>query len=443
MKVYLDMIGCRLNQAEIEDYARQFSAAGCQVVEEPSHADLALINTCAVTKAASSDSRQKIRQAHRAGAGEVHVTGCWSTLNPAAASLLPGVTRVIPNANKDILISDQLPAASRLFELEPLERDYRLSNRPRTRAFLKVQDGCNNHCTFCIIRLARGPARTISEAEILNKIKQVSDPGLGRFAAREIVITGVHLGAWGKDLSPRKRLFDLISTILHHTDVPRVRLSSLEPWDLDRDFFSLWQNSRLCPHIHLPLQSGCNETLKRMNRNTTIQCFRELVQIARESIPGLAITTDIITGFPGENEEEFESSAAFIKEMNFAGGHVFTFSAQEGTAAGGMKDQVPFDIRKQRNARIRSLLEESARRYRERFIGSTVEVLWESISSFGPGGWEMSGSTGNNIRVKACSSIDLWNSVSQVQLVSSQNGMIRGKLTGSEIEPTPIKTAEI
>ena len=199
MKVYLDMIGCRLNQAEIENYARQFSEAGCQVVQDASQADLALINTCAVTKAASADSRHKIRQSHRAGAGEIHVTGCWSTLNPSAALRLPGVTRVIPNVVKDKFVSEQLPTASQFFELEPLERDYRLRNRHRTRAFIKVQDGCNNHCTFCVTRLARGPARTINAAEIINTIKQVSDPGLGRYAAREIVITGVHLGAWGKD----------------------------------------------------------------------------------------------------------------------------------------------------------------------------------------------------------------------------------------------------
>lgn len=409
MKIYLDTVGCRLNQAEIEQYARQFRAAGHNLVARADQADLVVINTCTVTAAAAADSRQKARQASRNGAGQIVLTGCWSTLKPDEAAALPGVSRVINNLEKDRLVQQILEIQPEPFDLEPVERQPVPGARTRTRAFIKAQDGCDNRCTFCITTLARGEGRSRPVEEIIADI-QAAIP------AQEIVLTGVHLGSWGHDLSPRLSIQYLVQQVLERTNMLRLRLSSLEPWDLDERFFELWQDPRLCRQLHLPLQSGCGRTLRRMARKTTPQDFTDLVQAARQAIPGVAITTDIITGFPGEDEQEFEESLAFVRLMQFADGHVFTYSARAGTAAARMPGQIPQPMRKQRNARMREALAESALAYQTGFLGQTLPVLWESATSLDPQGWEYSGLTGNYLRVFAHSSQQLWNQVTPVVL---------------------------
>src|SRR6266545_6083681 len=336
MKIYLDTIGCRLNQSEIESMARQFRAVGHEIVTSAQMADMAVVNTCAVTNEAAADSRGKIRQIARAGVDEIIATGCWATLQPQQANALPSVRRVVTNARKDHLVSEVLDLPQESFDLEPIARKPLPGLHRRTRAFIKVQDGCDNHCTFCVTTIARGEGRSRSVAEVILDIQSALDGG-----TKEIVLTGVHLGSWGQDFG--KHLRDLIQVILRETDIPRLRLSSLEPWDLDADFFSLWDAStnsadRLMPHLHLPLQSGCESTLRRMARKITPQTFRELVCAARDVMPDVAITTDIIAGFPGETDEEFAESLVFVHEMNFAGGHVFTYSPRPGTGAAKMKD---------------------------------------------------------------------------------------------------------
>lgn len=409
MNIFLDTVGCRLNQAEIEQYARQFRAAGHNLVARADQADLVVINTCTVTAAAAADSRQKARQAFRNGAGQIVLTGCWSTLKPDEAAALPAVSRVINNLDKDRLVEEILEIQSEPFDLEPIERQPIPGARTRTRAFIKAQDGCDNRCTFCITTLARGEGRSRPIAEIITDIQAA-------YPAQEIVLTGVHLGSWGHDFSPRRSIRHLVEQVLEKTAAPRLRLSSLEPWDLEAHFFELWQDPRLCRQLHLPLQSGCERTLRRMARKTTPQAFAELVQAARQAIPGVAITTDLITGFPGEDEQEFEESLAFVQEMQFADGHVFTYSARSGTAAARMPGQVPQAMRKQRNARMRKALAESALAYQTGFLGQTLPVLWESATSLGPQGWEFSGLTGNYLRVFAHSSQQLWNQVTPVIL---------------------------
>ena len=429
MKIYLDTIGCRLNQAEIEQYARQFRVVGHELVPAPAAADIAVINTCAVTAAAASDSRQKIRQAARAGAGQIVVTGCWSSLKPQEAAALPGVSQVILNLEKDRLVSNLLQLPAETFDLEPVERMPVPGARLRTRAFIKVQDGCDNRCTFCITSVARGPGRSRSIADILGDIQAALHSGLdGVGAAREIVLTGVHLGSWGQDFATPQRLVDLIRAILTETDAPRLRLSSLEPWDLDERFFELWQNPRLCRHLHLPLQSGSTATLRRMARKTTPRSFSRLVEAARAVIPQVAITTDIITGFPGESEAEFAESLEFVCAMHFADGHVFTYSPRPGTAAARMPDQVTESVRKERNARMRMILTESANRYQAAFIGQVLPVLWESAAGLDLLGWQMSGLTDNYLRVHAHAARDLWNQITPVRLTSIANEGLSGYL---------------
>jgi threonylcarbamoyladenosine tRNA methylthiotransferase MtaB len=434
MKIFLDTIGCRLNQAEIEQYARQFRAAGHTLVSSPHEADLSVVNTCAVTAAAASDSRQKIRQSSRAGVKEVVVTGCWSTLKPDQAVALPGVSRVIPNPQKDLLVPALLNTPADEFEHEPLEREIIPGARLRTRAFIKVQDGCDNRCTFCITTVARGPGRSRSIEEILRDIRAAlmihSDLKLQaeKEAAKEIVLTGVHLGSWGHDLDTKLSLRDLIRAILDQTDTPRLRLSSLEPWDLDEHFFDLWQNKRLCRHLHLPLQSGSANTLRRMARKTTPESFAALVQAARSAIPGVAVTTDVITGFPGETESEFLESLAFVEALHFAGGHVFTYSARGGTAAARMPDQVPVAVRKERNAQMRSAFASSSLAYQSNFIGQVLPVLWESATKLGPQNWHMSGLTDNYLRVAAQAPRQLWNQVVPVRLTELSAAGLQGKI---------------
>jgi threonylcarbamoyladenosine tRNA methylthiotransferase MtaB len=242
------------------------------------------------------------------------------------------------------------------------------------------------------------------------------------------VLTGVHLGSWGQDLSPRLHLRDLVEAILKGSDTPRLRLSSLEPWDLDAHFFELWKDPRLCRQLHLPLQSGSAATLRRMARKTTPQAYANLVAAARKAIPGIAITTDIITGFPGESEQEFTESLGFVRAMRFAGGHVFTYSPRAETAAAKMPGQVPEPLRKERNAQMRAALTLSAQAYRSGFLGQVLPVLWETAAALGPQGWQMNGLTDNYLRVSACAPRSLWNQITPVKLIGDKEEILRGEI---------------
>ncbi|MCS6992258.1 MAG: tRNA (N(6)-L-threonylcarbamoyladenosine(37)-C(2))-methylthiotransferase MtaB [Anaerolineales bacterium] len=424
MKIHLDTIGCRLNQAEIEQMARQFRAEGHTLVSQAAEADLVVVNTCAVTSEAAADSRQKIRQAARAGAGEIIVTGCWSSLQPQQAAELPRVRRVIPNERKDHLVAEVLGLPAEHFDLEPLAREALPGLRQRTRAFIKVQDGCDNACTFCITTVARGAGRSRPIAEVLADVRAALTGG-----TQEVVLTGVHLGSWGQDFG--QSLSVLVRAILNEMDIPRLRLSSLEPWDLNEDFFSLWENPRLLPHLHLPLQSGSASVLKRMLRKTTPASFRQLVQAARAAIPAVAITTDVIAGFPGETEEEFRETLDFVREIGFAGGHVFTYSSRPGTPAARMKNHVSGEVKRTRSAQLRTLFAELSETYRKQFVGDTLSVLWETTSELDEWGWQMEGLTGNYIRVSAHAPSPRWNVVDRVKITALSPDGLRGEIVAS------------
>ncbi len=425
MKIFLDTIGCRLNQAEIESMARQFRAAGHEIVPTADHADMAVVNTCAVTTQAASDSRSKIRNIARAGVNEIVATGCWTTLQPKEAAALPNILRVVTNDQKDSLVPAVLNLEPSAFDLEPMDRTPIPGLHRRTRAFIKVQDGCDNKCTFCITTVARGAGRSRPLADVISDINSALAGD-----SKEIVLTGVHLGSWGQDISTalnvNLHLRDLVNAILRQTDVKRLRLSSLEPWDLDADFFSLWTDFRLMPHLHLPLQSGSESTLRRMARKTTPDSFRELVRAARDLIPNVAITTDIIAGFPGETEEEFAETLDFVKEIQFTGGHVFSYSPRPGTGAAKMKGQIRPELRKRRNHILQEAIEESAKSYREKFIGQKMSALWESTTEYGEYGWRMEGWTGNYLRVSANAPSPRWNEVDEVKLQEVDGGLISG-----------------
>ena len=423
MKVFLDSVGCRLNQSEIERIGRDFRLAGCELVGDPTQADLAVINTCTVTRRADADSRQKTRRAARAGVDQIILTGCWATLEEHSALELPKVTCVVKNDDKSRLVADLLGQPTELFNQEPLQREPLPGSRMRTRAFIKVQDGCNNRCAYCITTVARGSALSVPTATVLSEVHAALLGG-----TQEIVLCGVHLGYWGKDLDQGNSLRDLIQLILKKTNIPRLRLSSLEPWNLDANFFSLWQDSRLCHHLHLPLQSGSDATLRRMARKTSQDGFSKLITAAREAIPDVAITTDIIVGFPGETEEEFDDSLAFVEAMNFAGGHVFTYSEREGTPAAAFNHAVPSSVRRERSVVMRAAFARSAEHYRHSFIGQILPVLWESTTDIGEAGWQLSGLTGNYLRIKASGDEDRWNQISDVEIICPVNGELRGRI---------------
>ncbi len=421
MNVYLDTIGCRLNQSEIESYASQFRAAGHNIVASPDLADLVVINTCTVTTQAAADSRQKIRQAARNGNAQIVVTGCWTSMEPKAAASLPKVSRVIANFDKDALVTTLLPQSQSHLCQVNIPRQPLPGSRQRTRAFIKAQDGCDNRCTYCVTCLARGPSRSRSIEDIRQDVTAAIAGG-----AREIVLTGVHLGAWGADFYPRGKLQHLIQTLLADPTLSRLRISSLEPWDLDKGFFELWQDPRMCRHLHLPLQSGCTATLRRMARKMTPEAYADLVRRVRAEIPGAAITTDVIVGFPGESDQEFNTSQEFIQSMKFARGHVFTYSARAGTAAANLPDQIPYAVRKARNQKLRRLFAQAERSYQEGFNGQQTLVLWESAKVIGNNTWQLGGLTDNYIHVTAQANENLWNQISLVDLVALPGGGMQG-----------------
>lgn len=421
MKIFLDTIGCRLNQAEIENMARQFRIAGHEIVANADSAEMAVVNTCAVTTQAASDSRSKIRNIARVGVQEIIPTGCWTTLQPKEASSLPNVLKVITNQEKDNLVAKVLDLEPSTFDLEPLDRSPIPGLHRRTRAFIKVQDGCDNKCTFCITTVARGESKSRALADVIMDINSALAGD-----SKEIVLTGVHLGSWGQEFNVHLR--DLVKAILKETDVKRLRLSSLEPWDLDTEFFSLWDDKRLMPHLHLPLQSGSDATLKRMLRKTTSASFRKLVNSARKQIPNVAITTDIIAGFPGETEDEFSETLDFVNEMQFTGGHVFTYSSRPGTGAARMKSQTKPEVRKKRNHVLQEAIAESAKRYRQKFINKKVSALWESVTEYDEFGWKMEGWSENYLRVSAIASSPRWNEVDKVQLIEIDGEKMKGNI---------------
>ena len=419
MKIFLDTIGCRLNQAEIEALARQFRAAGHEIVPEAVGADLAVVNTCTVTAEAASDSRAAIRRAKRQGAGEVVVTGCWATLESDKAAALEGVTRVVTNLRKESLVSEVLGVAFEPFDLEPIARQPLPGLHQRTRAFIKAQDGCDNACTFCITRLARGASRSRPLDEIVADVEAALKGG-----TQEIVLTGVTLGSWGLDFQPPQRLAELVVALLERTSVPRLRLSSLEPWELEAGLFNLWSQPlacsvtgpRLCRHLHLPLQSGSDSVLRRMRRKPAAEDFARLVGSARAALPQVSITTDVIAGFPGETEAEFTETLEFVKRLHLSGGHVFSYSARPGTPAAQMKGQVHGELVKARSAVLRAVLAESAEAYHREFTGKTVQVLWEATSILTDEGWQIEGLTDNYLRVTAIAAEPHWNRMDRVLL---------------------------
>jgi threonylcarbamoyladenosine tRNA methylthiotransferase MtaB len=415
MQVHLKTLGCRLNEAELETWAQAFQQRGHAITREVAKAQLVIINSCAVTQDAARKSKQLIRRIHRDNPqAKLVVSGCYATLNSDEAAQLLGVDLIIGNQDKQQLVEktlaaldlDTMPAMS----TEPGE--IALFSRGRQRAFVKVQDGCRYRCTFCIVTVARGEERSRPIAEVVEEINNLHQQGIN-----EAIITGVHLGGYGSDID--SHLVALIQAILQQTSIPRLRLGSLEPWELPAGFFELFQNPRLMPHLHLPLQSGSDSVLRRMARRCKTEEFKQIVAEARSTISGFNITTDIIVGFPGETEAEWQESLTSIQEIGFSHIHIFSYSQREGTKAAGLPDQVKSELKKQRSQVLHQVADSMRHDFVVEQLGQTHRVLWEGqTETLADGRLRYFGYTPNYLRV-ACevdAGTELENSISLARL---------------------------
>jgi threonylcarbamoyladenosine tRNA methylthiotransferase MtaB len=465
-------LGCKVNQADSEAISEQMCAAGFAQREFDEQADIYIVNTCTVTHLGDRSSRQMISQARRRHPGALLVvTGCYAELNPQAVAALPGVDLVVGNRGKDTLVEaieekwqvtggetrqEEQPASShepvanaanraRLLPVLRLDSQHigsdsaligtddepqpdnpapaapsidvlssTSANTPlytRTRVQMKVQDGCDNRCTYCIVPYVRGGSRSRSIASVVEHVQRKVRAGF-----KEVVLTGIHLGDYHPGDDEQLDLGDLIDALLRETEIPRIRVSSLEPEDFRLEWLELWQNPRMCRHLHLPMQSGSDYILRRMARRYNSERYRTIVTTARQRVPGIAISTDIITGFPGESDEDFERTYKLASELHFAKAHVFRFSPRQGTPAARMRGQIKDEVKRARSERLLALNEQEMRRFREQFLGETVEVLIETRKH---GRWE--GLTDNYLRVELeglpCTGRDWQNTLVKATLV--------------------------
>ena len=392
MRINLNTLGCRLNEAELENWARDFQQKGHTITNDPDRADLLVVNTCAVTQEAVKKSRQLIRRVQRKNPhAKLVVSGCYATLNHNLDTDINGIDLIISNHKKDQLadiVLDKLTVEKTPFNPASPQQTP-LFMRGRNRAFIKIQDGCRHRCTFCTVTLARGEERSRPIAAIIDEINTIHQQGI-----HEIVLTGVHIGGYGGDID--SSLTELTAAILADTDIPRIRLASLEPWELSEPFIALFENKKLMPHMHLPLQSGSNTTLKKMGRRCKTNDFELLVHELRSCIADFNLTTDIIVGFPGETNEEWKRSMEFIEQTGFSHCHIFSYSPRSGTKAANMPDQIAMPIKKQRHRQLQALGKKMRQDYLEKQIGKTTSVLWENKNTAG----KWTGYTSNYIRAE-------------------------------------------
>jgi threonylcarbamoyladenosine tRNA methylthiotransferase MtaB len=434
MKVYLDSIGCRLNQSEIETIARQLLANGHEIVSDPARADKAVINTCAVTGEAAKDARKMTRRIHRLNpTAEIMLTGCYATVAPDELSVVDGAGRIVSNQDKERLvqlIDPQAQLTLPVHDREPILRQFLAGSTGNTRAFVKVQDGCDNRCTFCVTTIARGQGQSRPLGDVVSQVQALAAAGY-----QEAVLTGVHLGSYGRDLGNGLDLGGLLKAILQHTDIARLRLSSLEPWEIAPGFFELWADRRLLPHLHVPLQSGSDRILRRMARRTTQASFRDLVIRARECITDLNLSTDLIAGFPGETDADFAESLGFTAEMEFGRLHVFGYSKRPDTAAATMDGHVPEPLKKERVQRLLALGRQLSLAFHGRYEACTRDVLWETAIAADDRGLKWIGYTDNYIRVAATGKADHFNQVTPTLLCEARPEGMKGTML---LEPEPI-----
>ncbi|MCL0060287.1 tRNA (N(6)-L-threonylcarbamoyladenosine(37)-C(2))-methylthiotransferase MtaB [Dehalococcoidia bacterium] len=364
--VALQTVGCKLNQAESESLACKFLNAGFGVVAPDQKPDVYILNTCTVTHISDRKCRHHLRSFRRLNPRAlVLATGCYVDRD-AAGVCVEGVDLAVGNTDKDRLVEI---VAGRLGSRNISVRGPLGTPNFLTRSLVKIQEGCNQCCSYCIVPHVRGRERSVPAGEVISEVRDKAGRGY-----QEIVLTGTRIGAY----DGAGGLAGLVRRILDDTAISRLRLSSLQPGELSTSFIDLWRDSgRICRHLHLALQSGSDSVLKRMGRRYSTSEYEETVNLVREAMPDIAITTDVIVGFPGESEEEFEESHRFCERTGFAGLHIFPYSARPGTPAARMSGKVPEKIKKARSRIMIDLASRSAREFRRRFSGRTMPVLWE------------------------------------------------------------------
>ena len=421
-------LGCKLNQSDSETIARRLVAEGVTVTDRPVvGADAFVINTCSVTHVADRKARHLVRLARRLSPkAEVILTGCYAETAPPDIAERLGADAVFGNAAKDAIplrLIEHLSARGDPSAGCPATAGGGL----RTRGFVKIQEGCNELCAFCIVPYTRGREVSVPVDEAVRQVQQREAEGV-----LEVVLTGTQLGNYGRDLGWDERgPHLLLQALLERTTIPRLRLSSLQAQDITPGLVRLWDNPRLCPHFHLPLQSGADRVLSRMRRRYSADRFRHAVALIRERVPSVAITTDVIAGFPGETDEDFEATLGLCEGIEFAAMHCFPYSKRPHTGAEAMDGHLPPDVRRERLERLLAVAESSSARFREGLLGCTADVLFEERKE-GPFGSDQEGMwtglTGNYARVYAGADDDLQNRLLPVRLEALNHDGVRGVL---------------
>lgn len=426
-KVAFLTLGCKVNTYETEGMKRLFEKSGYLVVEPDTAADVYVINTCTVTHLSDRKSRQMIRRARRLNPNAViAAVGCYAQVAPEEVSKIEGVNVVIGNNRKSEIVdlvedvswnAQKIEVAPRK-DLTNYEELWAGSYTGQTRAFLKIQDGCDQFCSYCIIPFARGRIRSRSLESITDEAKKLADNGF-----KEIVLTGIHLTSYGKDTGVNT-LLDVIKELEKIQGLLRLRLGSLEPLYMTKEMIKeMSLIKKLCPHFHLSLQSGCDETLSRMNRRYTTSEFKEIVENIRRNFEDAAITTDIMTGFPGETEEEFQKTCKFVESIGFSQAHIFQYSVRKGTKAAQMTNQIPYPVKEERSKILTEICRKSMHNFREKQIGKIKDVLFEEkIDGY------YSGHTGNYIPVRVLSDKDISGELLNVKLIVNEEDYAVGQI---------------
>ena len=423
--------GCKLNQADSDMLARRFAAAGYRLVQSPAEADVFVLNTCTVTSTADSKARQALRAAARANPHALIVaTGCYAQRSRDELSQVEGVSLVVGNTEKAELpamvtaLLEQRNTGANSHPRVSSALDYSVqpaANIRRNRSMVKIQEGCDQVCAYCIVPKVRGRERSIPPESLVEQINQRVAEG-----CLEVVLTGTQLGTYGFDI-PGATLTRLLERILAETAVPRLRVSSLQPQEINPRLLELWQDPRLCRHFHIPLQSGSDRILEMMRRRYTTGLFAEKVDLVRNTVPGSGVTADLIAGFPGETEAEFQESLAFATSMAFSDMHIFPYSPRPGTSAVYLSGPVSQPVKKARTTQLLAMAKEGFEAFRSYQLGQTHPVLWES-STRQDGGLKWRGLTGNYIRVYTHSRNNLGNTITPARFEELTGDGVRVKV---------------
>ena len=440
MRIAFATVGCRVNQFETDALRGKALAAAYDVVPFEAVADVYVINTCTITSEAAADSRQLTRRAVRRNpAALVVMTGCYAQGAPEAAAAIPGVDLVVGNVEKSGLLAEIQRARKngaarlRVGNIGGATRidgdEYGPGIDPdRTRALLKVQDGCNYACSFCIVPAVRGPNRSQSPAAVLAAIRRLHAVGFP-----EVVLTGIHLGTYGRDLTPRTTLVALCEAIAALPEGPRVRLSSLDPHEVTPELIRLLGSaSRFCRHLHLPFQSGDEDVLRRMRRGHGAAEFRTLVERLAADVPGIAVTGDVIVGFPGEDDAAFRRTVELLEGLPLAGLHVFGYSPRPGTAAADFPHRVPKKVKRERSRALRALAGRKALAFRRQAVGSVLDTV---VLRQGEAPDFLEGLTDNYLRVWFPGEAALQGTVVRVRADQATGRGVVGTLVERDVSP--------